>query len=402
MKETIQLLKSYMKNKEDKIYIVGEYVRDKLKDSSKEPKTLDIVVDGNEACLIKYLEAHEFKFDKLKDKQRGHKKTKESAELYIWTNKGQNIEEYLQGVDFTVNAIALDIKDNKMIDPYNGRRDIKSKLVNEVMQESISKAPIRIITAIKLSLENGMHLGGFTEEHIRLYKDKIDESDKDELYEALLSLFSKDLYGNAIEFLDRYEILENIFPYIKEAKTIGKCKYHVVNAYTHMEMTYRNFKDLISGRLSLNGIKDVLIDKLVQNFSLYDYIAISAFLHDIGKFAAYKKENGQVSFTNHNELGARITEEVLEKLGFPKEAIEIITTIIEGHMHPLRIFKAGGMSQKKAIEDFFNKYKEIAPMIIAVSFCDVYATLSLKDDDNQEDAFKIFMENLIQEYRTFI
>lgn len=399
MKETIKLLKGYVNDKEDKIYLIGEYVRGKLKDSSKEPDRIDIVLQGEEVNLINYLEAYGFKFHKLNNKQRGYKETEE---MYIWNSSGKDIDEYLQEIDFTVNAIALDIKNNKIIDPFKGRWDLKCKLVNEVMQSSISKEPLRILSAIKLAVENGMHLTGFTEDHIRLYKEKLLECNKEELYQELLTIFSKDKDGNAIECLDRYGVLENLFPYIKESKTMGRCKYHVVNAYTHMEITYRTFKDLVSGRLFLNGIKEILINRPIQNFWLYDFIAIAAFLHDIGKFSSHKKEDGKVSFKAHNEIGAKITEEALSKLQFPKEAIEIVTTVVAGHMQPLEIFKKGGLADKKLIKDFFDKYGEVTPMILAVSFCDVYATLSLKDDDNEAEAYRTFMEGFIEGYKSYI
>ena len=47
-------------------------------------------------------------------------------------NYAATIEEDLSRRDFTINAIAADLKNGKIIDPFNGRKDIKKKILRTV------------------------------------------------------------------------------------------------------------------------------------------------------------------------------------------------------------------------------------------------------------------------------
>ena len=53
------------------------------------------------------------------------------------------LEEDLSRRDITINAIAKDMTDGSFIDPYNGRDDIKNKIIKHV-SESFIEDPLRI------------------------------------------------------------------------------------------------------------------------------------------------------------------------------------------------------------------------------------------------------------------
>ncbi len=56
-----------------------------------------------------------------------------------------SIEKDLARRDFTVNAIAIDISDLTLIDPYNGIKDLKEKKLNFLSKMSVSQDPTRVI-----------------------------------------------------------------------------------------------------------------------------------------------------------------------------------------------------------------------------------------------------------------
>src|SRR5690606_16992005 len=66
------------------------------------------------------------------------------------------LEEDLARRDLTINAIAksesenLDSEDGKLIDPYNGQADIKSKILRHV-SEAFAEDPVRILRAARFA-----------------------------------------------------------------------------------------------------------------------------------------------------------------------------------------------------------------------------------------------------------
>lgn len=66
-------------------------------------------------------------------------------------NPCDTIEEDLGRRDFTINAIAYDIINQKLVDPYDGLRHLESKMIEVTYPESFIEDPLRIIRALRFS-----------------------------------------------------------------------------------------------------------------------------------------------------------------------------------------------------------------------------------------------------------
>src|SRR5699024_3762089 len=68
----------------------------------------------------------------------------------------QTIDKDLERRDFTMNAMAMDIKGN-LVDPYNGQIDMKQKQIRAVGDgfSRFQEDPLRIIRAIRFSSQLG-------------------------------------------------------------------------------------------------------------------------------------------------------------------------------------------------------------------------------------------------------
>ena len=75
------------------------------------------------------------------------------------------IEEDLSRRDFTINAIAADLKDGRIIDVYGGRKDLKKKVIRTVgnpserfMEDGLRPIrAIRFASKLKFSIENNTY-----------------------------------------------------------------------------------------------------------------------------------------------------------------------------------------------------------------------------------------------------
>src|ERR1051325_8212854 len=61
------------------------------------------------------------------------------------TYRGKDLDEDLRARDFTINAIAFDLRSQTMIDPLNGAADLRLKLIRACSATSLSDDPIRIL-----------------------------------------------------------------------------------------------------------------------------------------------------------------------------------------------------------------------------------------------------------------
>ena len=137
--EVKNILEKFEKNK-FQIYVVGGGVRDLL--MGKRVEDWDFTTDAKPEEILKLfpdgfydnkfgtvgLDVGDGVFEITTMRKEGIYKDHRHPIDVSWTNK---IEEDLARRDFTVNATALSL-DGQVVDPFNGRNDIKNKLIKAV------------------------------------------------------------------------------------------------------------------------------------------------------------------------------------------------------------------------------------------------------------------------------
>lgn len=97
----------------------------------------------------------------------------------IYASKEVTLEQDLQRRDLTINAIAR-TQDGRFIDPFNGRADIRQKILRHV-SDAFSEDPVRILRAARFAARfsaQGFSLAGAT---IELMKTMVDDGEVDAL-----------------------------------------------------------------------------------------------------------------------------------------------------------------------------------------------------------------------------
>ncbi|WP_396276631.1 hypothetical protein [Haloimpatiens lingqiaonensis] len=164
------MLISYFKENNIKAYVVGGAVRDALLKIA--PKDIDIAVEGDVEAIIKNIPKvektvyHErfktssvyfkngIQFDIIRCRKERYAQNGSLPEVYP-----SNIYDDLDRRDFTVNAIAYDIINGCIIDPYQGVEHIKRRIIKKIKCNSYREDPTRIFRAIRYSVRYGFSLG---------------------------------------------------------------------------------------------------------------------------------------------------------------------------------------------------------------------------------------------------
>ncbi len=134
-----------------KVYIVGGAVRDII--FNKKPEDIDIAVSEDPQKYGKQLA--KITNGRLitigKDQKKIIKVVSKTSSFDISPIRGSSIKEDLSLRDFTINAIALNIDNNSIIDPFLGAKDIKKKKIAPVSETIFKKDPIRLIRAYRIA-----------------------------------------------------------------------------------------------------------------------------------------------------------------------------------------------------------------------------------------------------------
>ena len=120
-------------------YLVGGSVRDALMGKSFVDR--DIAIKGAESFAKKLAEEFNATFIVLDPEYKIYRLVLEDKTNYLDISEiqGTNIEEDLSRRDFAMNAIAIDLSSGEIIDPYNGQKILKIKLLDILKTLTLKK-----------------------------------------------------------------------------------------------------------------------------------------------------------------------------------------------------------------------------------------------------------------------
>ncbi len=171
--------------------------------------------------------------------------------------KGKDIIEDLSNRDFTINAMAIQISKFRIsdfgfrissieiIDPYNGSKDLKDKIVRIVKPNAFSDDPLRMLRAIRLASDFDFKIEDKTIENIKSFTPSLNAVSSERVRDELFKIFKNPKSHYYIFLLDEYGLLDVVIPEIKDMKGLKQGSYHVYELWTHSLKTVEYLEDVI-------------------------------------------------------------------------------------------------------------------------------------------------------------
>lgn len=229
---------------------------------------------------------------------------------------GKNLEEDVKRRDFTVNALAIRLKDDQteVIDLVDGIKDLESKLIRAVgnPDERFKEDALRLIRAVRFCSQLNFTIEEKTLTAIKNDAPLIEHIANERIRDELFKILSSQNSYEGIVLLDEIGLLDIIFPELLKGKGVSQMRpgrHHTTDVFMHNIMS---MKECPSS------------DPLVK---------FAALLHDVGKpYVASKDEDGYIIFYNHEVVGAKVAKEIAERLRLSNIQKEKIYTLIRWHM----------------------------------------------------------------------
>lgn len=196
---------------------------------------------------------------------------------------GCSLEEDLKRRDFTINAIAYDPIDNKMIDYYNGIKDVEDKIIKCVGDpiERFNEDALRIIRAIRFKATLGFDIESKTNDAIKMLYHNINFLH----YERIAAELKKIICGkNFINIINDYSFvlkeLLDIFMYdfndpSNEEDYIDKI---LIMYHNNQDILYDDMKKLMIKKDTINFLYRVF--DILNKVDFNDYKCIRSYIKD--------------------------------------------------------------------------------------------------------------------------
>jgi putative nucleotidyltransferase with HDIG domain len=240
-----------------------------------------------------------------------------------------DIREDLVRRDFTVNAIAFDPIDKRMITVDNAMNDLKTGIIRAVgdpVERFVGRSgdALRMLRACRLAAVMKFVIEDDTLSAIRECSLQIDKCSAERIRDELIKMLGSDRPSIGFNYMADTGLLKEIIPELFICMGVEQPhRWHKYDVYGHIMAT----------------VDAVPNDNLV--------VRLAALLHDIGKPSKREWHPGKkrFRFIDHEKASARIGGDILGRLKFPKEIITDVIPIIAGHMMALHV-SAGRMSNR--------------------------------------------------------
>lgn len=245
---------------------------------------------------------------------------------------GQNIETDLSRRDFTINALALAINpqvleaifqnkvlqstylieptDAQLIDLYQGQKDIQKKIVRTVgnPDQRFTEDALRMLRAIRLAVQLKMDIATETYFAIKFHHHLLKFVSFERIRDEFLKILASDDPRKGVEMLDQAALLQHIIPELYAGVEMQQRGHHTTDVWTHS------------------------LDALHYCPSKDPIVRLATLIHDIGKPPAYKEENQEITFYNHEVLGSRMASKIANRLKLSKKDVQRIFILVRYHM----------------------------------------------------------------------
>lgn len=230
-----------------------------------------------------------------------------------------DIEEDLSRRDFTMNAIAVSLKDGSIVDPFNGKADIKNKVIRSVGNplERFNEDGLRPIRAIRFASQLGFEIETNTLKAISNEKvlQKTSTISIERFRDELVKLLKSPKPSVGLKLLEDTNIMKLFLPELLEGRN---CIQNDVRGYHVFDVLDHNF-------YSCDGAPVHKVN-----------VRLAALLHDIGKPASKVvrvTDEGEIyNFFSHEKYSETIARKLLTKLRFSNNEINNVCHLIENHM----------------------------------------------------------------------
>ncbi len=266
--------------------------------------TVGIVNEGIEDESLRVVEATPYRLEgKYSDARRP-----DSVEF------SQHIEDDLKRRDFTVNALAYSPLKDKLLDPYEGIKDIGAGILRAVGEpgERFAEDALRIMRAVRISAELGFDIEAKTKTAMGECAAQLEKISKERIRDEFMRILQSPKPMKALILSQNLGILRFMAPELEKGIGIDQNQAHSFDVWEHNLRSLQHAAD--------------------KGWSFE--VRLAALFHDVGKPQSRRRseEKNDWTFHGHEVVGARMTKKVLENLKFPGETIEKVTTLVRWHM----------------------------------------------------------------------
>ncbi len=247
--------------------------------------------------------------------------------------RGDSLDEDLRARDFTINAMALDLRQpDQLIDPLGGTADLLSRVIRPCSPTSFSDDPIRVLRAVRQAVDFKFRLPPETLALMRQAAPLLTRPSPERARDELLRMLGGASPAAALRILDHVGALEVLLPELSALKGVQQSPPHTLDVWEHTLAVLSRLEEVLSAfqpqydpeqaNSLLLGLAVMRLGRYRQQINehlsahinvdrpLRPILFLAALYHDIAKPVTQTREpGGRIRFLEHDLQGAQLASQ---------------------------------------------------------------------------------------------
>jgi len=338
------------------VYLVGGTVRELL--LGREIHDLDLATDRQTLALAQALAARlGGTYVLLDERERSARVVWQGLEIDLTEFRGPDLTADLQGRDFTMNAMALDLQalwqagPPVIIDPWGGRADLAAGRLQLLRPENFQQDPLRLLRAFRFAATHGFTLTPEVKGVVQEYGPAITGVPGERLHQELFRLLAAPHASPVLQEMDALGFLEQIFPELADMKGVWQNGYHHLDVFQHSLEAVVQLERVLAAPGAFFGQARQFVADYGRQEKKAALVKLAALFHDVGKppTQEYRPDRDRYTFYYHDHLGVEIFRGAAARLRFSQDETATVSRLIALHMRPFLLlpdFRTGQLSPR--------------------------------------------------------
>jgi poly(A) polymerase len=255
--------------------------------------------------------------------------------------QGATIEEDLAQRDFTVNAMALSLDEETLLDPHGGRADLEARRVRMVSEAALADDPLRTLRAARVATELELDIEPATAAAVTAHAPAIDRVAPERVFAELKRIVTADGARRGLELMEALGLTAAVLPELAALRGVEQNVFHHADVLDHtlevLDAVAALERDPAAAGLGEQAapVAELLAEPLADELTRGGAMRFAALLHAAAKPQTRGiRADGRVTFIGHDRAGADLARRVLRRLRASQRLGEYVAAVC---LHHLRV-----------------------------------------------------------------
>lgn len=321
------------------------------------------------------------------------------------------IEDDLRLRDFTVNAMAVSLRDMLdggelpvLIDPTGGLDDLERGVLRACDRAFVDD-PLRILRGFRLVATLGFDFHPEVPEAMTACAPLIARSAAERISHELDLIMASDRAGAAFAVMADTTVLWHVIPELQKGVGLVQPGFHHLDVFGHSLETLGCMEEIFGQPEKYYPEEKETIACYIAGYGIR--LKWAALLHDLGKpatMAVHPLQNGRITFYNHDRTGRDLFFELAGRLRWSNAAKETVGRLIEMHMVPFHLCNARRLHTigRRAYLRLWKRAGSDLPGLFLLAMADSLASRGERKPEGMEDELIALYKELCRTAKRFI